>query len=155
MKYLAQASRINVDTDSMVRKRLTRYMLNSTTFLPRTSQSIKKEKCMGQFTAKGRILKTYGFYPVYYNSSTVGRALGNLKDHVSCQSDSEVYELSRSECNSIYISKAGWALVKRIDDFIEAYGHPTKHTVFAQHQFELVHNLLESSYTLIHSEISC
>ena len=161
IKHLARVNEVRVDIDTMVRRKIIRKCLDSTTVIPRISSCGKRERWirlpfLGPFSNKlGRVLRPFGFRPAYYNPVTVKRLFVKLKDRIPREERSGVYSVRCANCDGVYIGETGRQLKIRIDEHKKAWSNnKVGESAFADHLINYGHSIKEGSEVLLHMEKS-
>jgi len=161
IKHLAEVNQVDVDVDRMVRKKLTRKCLDSTTSLARDLGRDKKLRWirlpyLGKFSSKlSRTLRLFGFRPAYYNLTTVKGLFVRLKDPVPAVESSGVYSIQCNDCNGIYVGETGRQIKIRVAEHLKTWRKGILgESAFADHLIANGHCYREGSATLLHKEKS-
>lgn len=160
IKDLARRNKINVNIEGMVRRKMIRKVLDSTTTIPRNKRA-KKEKWvrvpyLGKFSNDlGKILKSFHIRPAYYTITNLKKIFSSQKDRVDKPQKSGVYKLKCRDCPAFYIGETGRSIEARVKEHLEAWEkNRPKKSAFAAHLLEKGHRYEKGSETLLHEE-SC
>ena len=159
IKHLAVVNDISLDVDDMVRRRITRRVLDSTTSLPRNLNRDSRKRWiglpfLGKFSSQlGRVLRPFGFRPVFYNPTTIKSLFVRLKDPIPLLEKSGVYRVACGDCNGVYIGETGRQLKTRIAEHKKAWEKGKMgESAFADHLIENNHSFREGSEVLLHRQ---
>jgi len=136
IKYLVEVNQINLHIDSIVSKKLTRRVLDTTTSLPR---EILSEKMVSSAAPRGILFKPEpglekfliptSILPMYNLKSLFCR---QLKDPILKHDRSGVYRINCVQCNAAYFGETGRKLSIRIDEHKTAFNkHKLSKSAFA------------------------
>jgi len=96
IKHLAQVNgRYNLSVDVLVKRKLTRIALNSTTALPRDHRTVRKHRWISSpflgatSSALQKVLLQHGIKPAFYSVNTIRSLLSSLKDPIPRANKSE------------------------------------------------------------------
>ena len=161
IKHLARVSEVIVDVDVMVRRKIVRKLLDSTTSLPRDKVCDRRKRWislpfLGKFSLKlGRALRPFGFRPAFYNPTTLKKLFVRLKDPIPVDERSGVYKIECSDCRGVYIGETSRQMKVRVDEHFKAWssGNLGK-SAFADHLINSGHSFREGSGKLLHKEYS-
>jgi len=161
IKHLARVNELNIDVGRMVRRKLIRKCLDSTTSLPREGKHKNRERWirlpfLGNFSFKlGNVLRSFGFRPAYYNPVTIKSLFVRLKDRVPLSERSGVYSLQCRDCEGVYIGETGRQLKIRVGEHIKCWkSRSLGQSAFADHLINSGHGFVEGSESLLHFENS-
>jgi hypothetical protein len=161
IKYLAKVNEVNVDIEGMVRRKVTRKCLDSTTSLPRSTGRKDKFRWirfpfLGDFSHQlSRVLRRFGFRPAFYNPVTVKGLFVRLKDPIPARERSGVYSVKCGDCRGVYVGETGRQLCVRVAEHKKAWERGNVgESAFADHLISSGHSFSNNSVHLLHRKDS-
>ena len=127
LEHLANVNHINIDVKNMIMRKSVRVQLDCTTSLPRTLNLRRRERWirhphLGKVSHEiGRILRPFGFRPVFYNLRTFKHFLPSLKDEIPPDEKSGVYRIECGDCPGVYIGETGRKMITRVNEHLSAW----------------------------------
>lgn len=157
IRYLAQTNNLGYfDIDNLVKKKLTRMALDSTTSLPRQEKRVNPRYISVPYLGKisqslQKVMAQHNLRLAFYPLDSIRSHLSKLKDPIPREEKSGVYMLPCNDCASVYIGETGRRLPIRLHEHLE---QPSQASSFRLHLFNHRHSFKQGTEVLLHTEDS-